>query len=128
MADGSTDPRAATLSGLRRLLERVETKAREPQSFARRQRDAADIASLRDAIHHLGADAHLEKARALQRTADPTANALIEAMLPQLLIVLTQRLGGDITVPVDEIDATGRLNLAMAVAGRTFRFVVTRKA
>jgi hypothetical protein len=53
----------------------------------------------------------------------------IMAMLPQLLIVLVNRLGSDITVPVAEIDGTGKFNLAMAVdpETRSFHFVVRKK-
>ena len=53
----------------------------------------------------------------------------IMAMLPQLLIVLVNRLGGDITVPVSEVDDTGKFNLAMAVdpETRAFQFVVRKK-
>ena len=49
--------------------------------------------------------------------------------LPQLLIVLINRLGGEVTVPATEIDGTGKFNLAMQLdpETRTFTFVVRRK-
>ena len=53
----------------------------------------------------------------------------INVMLPQLLIVLINRLGGTIKIPVDEIDGTGKFNLAMQLdpKTRTFTFVVRKK-
>ncbi len=65
----------------------------------------------------------------MQQIADPGARAAIEAMLPQLLIVLTQRLGGTIEVPAAEIDATGDVVLMMKLdaPSRTFTFTVERK-
>lgn len=135
MAEPGPNHRDRATGDLRRLLERFETNANSvgaPGSKVR-QRFADDAATLRDAIHYLGADAHLEKAKAVQRTADPTANALIQAMLPDLLIVLVQRAGGNVLVPVDEIDAVpaGKV-LDMQVEadgfGSAFRFLVRRKA
>lgn len=54
----------------------------------------------------------------------------IEAMLQQLLIALVKRAGGRITVPVDEIDATGNDLLAMQLLpdGRTYNFEVRKKS
>lgn len=53
----------------------------------------------------------------------------IEAMKSQLLIVLINRLGGAIDLPVAEIDGTGKYNLAMRLdpATKTFHFVVQEK-
>lgn len=54
----------------------------------------------------------------------------IEAMKDQLLIVLINRLGGKIQIPVKEIDETGQYGLAMNLDenSRTFEFEVVRKA
>lgn len=54
---------------------------------------------------------------------------VVEAMKSQLLIVLVNRLGGAVDVPVAEIDGTGRYNLAMRVDRdtRVFSFVVQEK-
>lgn len=54
---------------------------------------------------------------------------VIEAMKSQLLIVLINRLGGDITIPVAEVDGTGKYNLAMSVDTKKgeFHFVVQSK-
>lgn len=121
--------RARAIGDLRRMFERFDTNARTvgAPGSAVRTRFAEDAATLKDAIHYLGLDAHLEKSKAVQRTADPDTNALIEAMLPQLLIVFANRLGGDVLVPVDEIDATGRFILNMATGPGVFRFVIGRK-
>lgn len=53
----------------------------------------------------------------------------IEAMKSQLLIVLFNRLGGKVEIPVSEIDGTGKFNLAMKLdaASRTFHFEVQEK-
>lgn len=54
---------------------------------------------------------------------------VIEAMKSQLLIVLINRLGGNVDLPVAEIDGTGKYNLAMRLdpATRTFHFNVEEK-
>lgn len=64
----------------------------------------------------------------LQKHADPEARAMIEVMKGQLLIVLVERLGGDVVVPASEIDATGDHLLMFSAddAGR-FRFSIQRK-
>jgi hypothetical protein len=67
------------------------------------------------------------RVEAVQAATDPTARALIDAMKGQLLIVLIERLGGEIRVPVTEVDATGNRLLSMRVDGRDFVFVVERK-
>lgn len=53
----------------------------------------------------------------------------IEAMKSQLLIVLINRLGGKVDIPVSEIDGTGAFNLAMQMdpVTRGFHFEVQRK-
>jgi hypothetical protein len=53
----------------------------------------------------------------------------IEAMKSQLIIVLVNRLGGTIEIPATEIDATGSLNLMMALDDKTrvFTFKVVNK-
>lgn len=69
------------------------------------------------------------RARREQSKAHPVAREVIEAMLPQLVIVLVARLGGEITIPIPEIDATGDRNLTMSFdeAQRTFTFKTERK-
>lgn len=56
-----------------------------------------------------------------------THQMVIEAMKDQLLIVLIERLGGSVDIPVAEIDATGDRLLLMQLADRTFHFEVRKK-
>tara|TARA_R110000744_G_C19371646_1_gene562782 strand:+ start:16413 stop:16784 length:372 start_codon:yes stop_codon:yes gene_type:complete len=49
----------------------------------------------------------------------------IEAMKNQLIIVLIKRLGGDINVPVSEIDGTGQDLLSMSLDNETQEFTFT---
>lgn len=70
--------------------------------------------------------------RSVQKGADTTASYLIEAMLPQLLIILVKRLGGvggEVKVPAAELDGTGGFNLTMRVDQQTrdFYFSAARK-
>lgn len=53
----------------------------------------------------------------------------IEAMKSQLLIVLINRLGGTVDVPVAEVDGTGKFNLAFSLDPdtRIFHFAVQEK-
>jgi hypothetical protein len=51
----------------------------------------------------------------------------IQVMMPQLLIVLFNRLGGTVDIPVEEIDGTGKFNLAMSLNDRVFHFEVQQK-
>lgn len=55
---------------------------------------------------------------------------LLEAMKGQLLIVLTNRLGGRVDIPVSEVDATGQWMLAMEANPTTgvFTFRTERKS
>jgi hypothetical protein len=54
---------------------------------------------------------------------------LLEAMKGQLLITLINRLGGRVTIPINEVDATGGFMLHMEVdqTARTFTFTVEKK-
>lgn len=57
------------------------------------------------------------------------AQQRIEAMKSQLLIAFVNRLGGSLTMPIDEVDGTGAFNLLMGAddEARTFTFRVERK-
>lgn len=59
----------------------------------------------------------------------PAHAAAIEAMKGQLLIVLVERLGGNVEIPVAEIDDTSGKLLMMELdqEKRCFKFVVTKK-
>lgn len=74
-------------------------------------------------------DDPIRRARREQSKAHPLAREMMEAMLPQLLIVLVARLGGNVTIPVAVVDATGDRNLAMSVDQdtKTFTFKVVSK-
>ena len=52
---------------------------------------------------------------------------MIELMKNQLLIVFVNRLGGKISIPVEEIDGTGSFNLLMNVIDKIFTFEVQEK-
>jgi hypothetical protein len=69
-----------------------------------------------------------EAERRAFRADEHNADA-VHAMLPQLLIVLINRLGGKVKIPVKEVDDTGRYLLAMRVdpVTRRFEFEVKRK-
>lgn len=58
-----------------------------------------------------------------------TISPEMEAMKNQLIIVLINRLGGDVSIPVSEIDATGQFMLMLAPdhIKREFRFFVEKK-
>lgn len=62
----------------------------------------------------------IEAARAL----DPVAAQAMEDMRDQLLIVFLKRLGGKVSVPCDEVDATGGVALRIAIdpVTRVFHF------
>lgn len=65
----------------------------------------------------------------IARETAPEHAAAIEDMLPQLLIVFLKRLGGNIDIPVAEIDDTGQDLFAFSVDPRTriFHFEIQRK-
>lgn len=64
----------------------------------------------------------------LAALTSPEHAAMIDDLKDQLLIVFLKRLGGDVRVPVEEVDATGRYCLAMSLDGRTFHFKLEEKA
>ncbi len=61
------------------------------------------------------------------RAAGTPAAEAIDNMKDQLLIVLINRLGGKVSIPVDEIDDTGGFICTMGVEGRTFHFEIGKK-
>jgi hypothetical protein len=59
-------------------------------------------------------------------------NPMVEMMKGQLLIVLVERLGGDVTIPVAEIDNTGQKMMTMELIDQEsskpkFRFKIAKK-
>ena len=69
-----------------------------------------------------------EKYAAAKEALGVPAEAL-DAMMEQLLLVLIQRLGGKVTIPVSEIDNTGDLIMTMEMdaVSRDFTFQVSKK-
>lgn len=65
--------------------------------------------------------------RSVQKGADTTAADLIEVMKGQLLIVLIERLGGQVRLPAAEVDDTGGKVLAMRIEGSDFIFEILGK-
>lgn len=61
------------------------------------------------------------------QAVDPFRRQLLDALKGQLLIVMVNRLGGRVELPVAEIDATGGWVLNMAVDGGVFTFTTERK-
>lgn len=64
------------------------------------------------------------------RAAGATIHAdVIDNLKDQLLLVLIERLGGDITIPVAEVDNTGGklLNMSIDPEMREFHFTLGRK-
>lgn len=52
---------------------------------------------------------------------------VIDNFKDQLLIVLLRRLGSTVTIPVQEVDDTGRYVCALSVTDGNFNFEVTKK-
>jgi hypothetical protein len=69
------------------------------------------------------------KATDAARAAGATIHAdVIDAFKEQLLIVFLNRLGGRVSVPVCEVDATGGFVVSLNVVDGVFNFVVERKS
>ncbi len=65
----------------------------------------------------------------LARDAGATAHAdVIDAFKEQLLIVFLNRLGGQASVPVTEVDATGGYTMSFNVVDGVFNFQIGRKS
>lgn len=62
--------------------------------------------------------------------SSPALAEALDAMKGQLLIVLANRLGGEVEIPVEEIDGTGgwMMNVSVDPAGRTFTLTTSRKS
>jgi len=71
----------------------------------------------------------VRKGTDLARDAGATIHAdVIEAFKEQLLIVFLNRLGGTVSVPVAEVDATGSYTLSFNVVDGVFNFQIGRKS
>lgn len=127
--------RDQVIGALRRMFERFETEATRGSGLSEkaRQRFVDDAGVLKDALHYLGVAEHVERAQAVQRKGvDPTLNALLNAMLPDLLLLLVGQQGGSVEVPVDLLDAYPKgkvldMQIIRRVTGQAFVFQVRRK-
>lgn len=64
----------------------------------------------------------------LAREDAPEHAQLIDDLKDQLLLVLLNRLGGDVTIPVSEVDNTGQFYCMMHLTdNREFVFKIMRK-
>lgn len=52
---------------------------------------------------------------------------VIEMFKDRLLIVLVKRLGGEVSLPVAEVDDTAKDNLSFKLVDNVFHFTVTKK-
>ena len=73
--------------------------------------------------------AKLQSGTDLARAAGATIHAdVIDALKDQLLIVFLNRMGGKLSVPVAEIDATGDYTMSFNVVDGVFNFQIGRKS
>ena len=73
--------------------------------------------------------AKLQSGTDLARAAGATIHAdVIDALKDQLLIVFLNRMGGKLSVPVAEIDATGGYTMSFNMADGVFNFTIGRKS
>lgn len=61
------------------------------------------------------------------REFSPEHAAVLDDFKDQLLLVLVQRLGGSVRIPIPEADATGGLVMLMSVENGAFHFEVRKK-
>lgn len=66
----------------------------------------------------------------MARGLAPEHAALMDDLKDQLLIVFLNRLGGDVEIPVHEIDGTGQymLSLALDFENKKFTFKTSKKS
>lgn len=63
----------------------------------------------------------------LAREDAPLHAAVLDDFKDQLLIVFLKRLGGEVTIPVSEVDDTGGDLLTFSVKDGNFNFVARKK-
>ena len=65
----------------------------------------------------------------LAREDNPEHAAVIDSFKDQLLIVFLKRLGGNVSIPLSEVDDTGRDLLAFRIDGdQVFHFEIRNKS
>lgn len=57
----------------------------------------------------------------------PVHAAILDDFKDQLLIAFVKRLGRNVSIPVAEIDETGRYTLAFSISGGQFHFQLREK-
>lgn len=63
----------------------------------------------------------------MARSDAPVHAAILDDFKDQLMLVLLQRLGGTVSIPVSEVDATGGLICMMSVEDGEFHFELRKK-
>lgn len=63
----------------------------------------------------------------MARDEAPLHAAVLDELKDQLLLVLIRRLGGNVSIPVSEVDDTGGHLLAMSVENDVFNFELRKK-
>jgi hypothetical protein len=63
----------------------------------------------------------------IAREHAPLHAQVIDDFKDQLLIAFLRRLGGKVSIPVTEVDETGRYVLAFRIEDRTFHFTLSEK-
>lgn len=63
----------------------------------------------------------------LARPTAPEHTALLDDLKDQLLIAFLRRLGGKVSIPVQEVDETGGYTLSFNIQDRTFNFTLGKK-
>jgi len=63
----------------------------------------------------------------LLRSTNPEHAKVIDDLKDQLLIVFMKRLGGDLKIPVAEVDDTAQDMMSMSINDGVFHFVVHKK-
>jgi hypothetical protein len=63
----------------------------------------------------------------LAREDAPLHAQIIDDFKDQLLIAMVKRLGGNATIPIKEIDETGKYMLTFCVQGDAFNFELKQK-
>lgn len=64
----------------------------------------------------------------MAREHAPEHAAVLDDLKDQLLIVLLKRLGGNVSIPIAEVDDTGSNLVTFSVWGGAFHFTVSKKS
>lgn len=67
------------------------------------------------------------KGRDLARPDAPLHAAVLDDFMDQLMIAFVHRLGGKVSIPVKEVDETGRFVLSFNIVDGVFNFTLTEK-